>query len=127
LRFGSESTKTLFFLVKLLRDAGYDGPRHFDAHPYRTASGDDVWAFAAGCMRTYLILEDKARQFAADREIQTLLAEIRGDSGTPPPVYSARTANALKDRTFDRHVLASRALPYERLDQLVVDLLLGVR
>ena len=67
LRFGSESIKPLFFLVKLLEESGYDGPRHFDAHAYRTENEDGVWDFARGCMRTYLILKDKAQQFAEDR------------------------------------------------------------
>ncbi|MFH1739073.1 MAG: xylose isomerase, partial [bacterium] len=38
LRFGSESVKAAFFLVKLLEDSGYQGSRHFDAHAYRTES-----------------------------------------------------------------------------------------
>ena len=67
LRFGSESIKPLFFLVKLLEESGYDGPRHFDAHAYRTEDYEGVWEFARGCMRTYLILKDKAQQFAEDR------------------------------------------------------------
>ena len=41
--------------------------------------------------------------------------------------YSRQTAEQLKGRTFDRQALAARPLPYEKLDQLVVDLLLGVR
>jgi xylose isomerase len=129
LRFGSESIKTLFFLVKLLEDSGYDGPRHFDAHAYRTADDEDVWAFARGCMRTYLILKDKARRFREDREIQAILAELRGGStsGSPLPAYSDVAAMALKDRRFDRQTLTDRRLPYERLDQLVIELLLGVR
>ena len=81
LRFGSESIKPLFFLVKLLEESGYDGPRHFDAHAYRTEDDEGVWDFARGCMRTYLILKDKARQFREHREIQALLAEIRGAGG----------------------------------------------
>jgi xylose isomerase len=128
LRFGSESIKALFFVVRLLEESGYAGPRHFDAHALRTESAAGVWDFAAGCMRTYLILKEKARQFAADKEIQALLSEIRGPSpdfsiGT----YSRATADVLKSRAFDRDQLASRALPYERLDQLVIDLLMGVR
>ena len=126
LRFGSESIKPLFLLVKLLEDGGYDGPRHFDAHAYRTENCDGVWDFARGCMRTYLILKDKARQFAADAEIQALLAECRGD-GTALGAYSRETAATLKAEPIDRHALAARRLPYERLDQLVVELLLGVR
>ncbi len=143
LRFGSESIKALFFLVKLLEESGYDGPRHFDAHAYRTEDAEGVWDFAAGCMRTYLILKDKAQQFCAHREIQALLAEIRGDLGPAKAgphentdrgvrlqadlPYSRATAQQLKDHSFDRHALAARRLPYEKLDQLVVDLLLGVQ
>ncbi len=69
-RFGSVNLKSAFFLVKLLADNGYDGNLHFDAHAYRTADYDDVKAFARGCMRTYLILKEKAAQFKADSEIQ---------------------------------------------------------
>jgi xylose isomerase len=128
LRFGSESIKTLFFVVKLLEESGWDGPRHFDAHAYRTEDADGVWDFARGCMRTYQLLADKARQFAADRDIQTLLAEIRsGDDAGPPTRYSRQAADALLARQFDRQTLSARRLPYERLDQLVVELLLGVR
>ncbi|HWP99124.1 MAG TPA: xylose isomerase [Vicinamibacterales bacterium] len=129
LRFASESIKPLFFLVKLLEESGYDGPRHFDAHAYRTEDEEGVWAFARGCMRTYLILKEKARQFAEDAEIQALLAEIRrgAPEEEPPRRYSREAAARLKARTFDRAALAARPLAYERLDQLVVDLLLGAR
>jgi xylose isomerase len=128
LRFASESIKPLFFLVKLLEESGYDGPRHFDAHAYRTEDADGVWDFARGCMRSYLILKDKARQFCADKEIQALLADIKGpaEAGHHVP-YSPAAARTLKEQTFDRQALAARRLPYEKLDQLVVDLLLGVR
>ena len=128
LRFGSESIKALFFVVKLLEESGYDGPRHFDAHALRTESVDGVWDFARGCMRTYLILKEKAKQFAEDSQIQQLLADIRGqtvDVAVGP--YSRRQADALKARAFDRQQLAARPLPYERLDQRVVELLMGVR
>ena len=131
LRFGSESIKALFFVVKLLEESGYDGPRHFDAHALRTESAGGVWDFAAGCMRTYLILKDKAKQFAADTEIQALLKDIRGQAPANDVAgvgkYSRTQADALKAHAFDREALAARPLPYERLDQLVVDLLLGTR
>jgi xylose isomerase len=127
LRFGSESIKALFFVVKLLEESGYEGPRHFDAHALRTESPDGVWDFARGCMRTYLILKEKARQFARDSEIQALLGEIRGQTADVAiGGYSRQQADRLKAHTFDREALAARPLPYERLDQLVVDLLLGV-
>ena len=125
LRFGSESIKPLFFLVKLLEESGYDGPRHFDAHAYRTEDQEGVWEFAAGCMRTYLILKEKAKQFCNHAGIQALLAEIRDGGGDVGPYTRAR-AEELKAQTFDREALARRRLPYEKLDQLVVDLLLGM-
>jgi len=124
LRFGSESIKAQFFLVKLLEESGYDGPRHFDAHAYRTEDAEGVWDFACGCMRTYLLLKAKAQQFAAHAEIQALLAEIRG-SAERDERYSRARAEAVKAQTFDRAALANRRLEYERLDQLVIDLLLG--
>jgi xylose isomerase len=127
LRFASESIKPLFFLVKLLEESGYAGPRHFDAHAYRSENEDGVWDFAAGCMRTYLILKEKARQFREHAGIQALLKEINDARGTAEVgAYSRDKANALLARAFNRDALAARPLPYEKLDQLVVDLLLGV-
>jgi len=79
-------------------------------------------------MRTYLILKEKAKQFARDSEIQSLLKTIRGDAREVViGKYSRANADALKSRLFDRADLAARPLPYEKLDQLMVDLLLGVR
>ena len=129
LRFASESLKAMFFIVKLLEESGYDGPRHFDAHAYRSEDQDGVWDFAAGCMRTYLILKDKVRRFREDTEIQSLLASIRDTHGEAPaaPAYSRAAADALKARSFDRAAIAARGLAYERLDQLLIDLLLGAR
>ena len=129
-RFGAHNIKPAFLLVQFLESVGYQGSRHFDAHAYRTADLEDVKTFARGCMRTYLILKEKARQFAEDREIQALLAEITKDDGTLARYqgsYSRETADALKGETFDRVALGRRGQPYERLDQLVVELLLGVR
>jgi xylose isomerase len=129
LRFGSESIKNLFFLVRLLEES-YLGPRHFDAHSYRSEDQEGVWDFAAGCMRNYLILKEKARQFDEDNEIQSLLAEIRSaapESSGLMESYSRAKVTQLKSMTLDRTELTYRKLPYERLDQLTVDILLGVR
>lgn len=123
-RFGSANVKGAFFLVKFLEDVGYDGPRHFDAHAYRTENYDGVKDFARGCMRTYLILRDRARRWNADSEIQALLAEAR-PNGTA--AYSAVHRDALLGRRFDRAALAQAPLSYERLDQLTMEVLLGVR
>jgi xylose isomerase len=130
LRFGSRDIKAAFYLVKFLEDAGYEGMRHFDAHAYRTEDYEGVKDFAVGCMRTYLILKEKAAQFNADDEIQALLADINADDGSMDAYfgkYSAEKADALKNERFDRAALGARGLGYERLDQLTIELLLGLR
>jgi xylose isomerase len=131
LRFGQEDYKQNFFLVKLLEDYKYDGPKHFDAHALRTSDMDDVWEFAKGCMRSYLILKEKAAQYNADPEIQAILKDLASGDASVDPIlsskYSAANAQSLKGMTFDPNVLAQRSLPYEKLDQLVFDLLMGVR
>ena len=128
-RFGSNSLKQAFFLVKFLEDVGYAGSRHFDAHAYRTEDLDGVKAFARGCMRTYLALKERARQWNEDPDIRALMAEIAGgqDQDVAAHGYQKASAGQLKGRTFDRAVLGARGLPYEQLDQLTVDLLLGLR
>jgi xylose isomerase len=130
LRFGSVNLKSAFFLVKFLEDVGYQGSRHFDAHAYRTEDYEGVKDFARGCMRTYLILKEKGERWNADPGIQALLAEINADDGSTEAfrgAYSAENATALKAAPFDRVALGARGLAYERLDQLTVEILLGVR
>jgi len=127
-RFGSHSLKSAFWLVKFLEDVGYPGPRHFDAHAYRTENYDGVRDFARGCMRTYLVLQEKAKQWNADKEIQAILKKIQADStGITAGKFSKKNASSLLDTVFDKDKIVKKALPYERLDQLTVDLLLGVR
>ena len=75
-RFGSANVKSAFWLVKFLEDVGDGGPRHFDAHAYRTEDYDGVRDFARGCMRTYVILKERARQWNTDADIQALVAEL---------------------------------------------------
>lgn len=130
LRFGAENLKSSFLLVKLLEDAGYDGPRHFDAHALRTEDEAGVWEFARGCMRTYLILKDKARQFDEDPEIQEALQQYRQEHAEMSELlgsFTSERAEQLRGVTFDREALAAKGKGLERLDQLTVELLLGVR
>ncbi len=134
LRFGSESIKSMFFLVRLLENAHYTGPRHFDAHAYRTEDVQGVWDFAAGCMRTYNILREKARKFDADPEVQQLLQKVNdGDSSHVELLnqvrqgYNKELANKLKETTFDTTALGQRGYQYEKLDQLAIEHILGIR
>jgi xylose isomerase len=127
-RFGAANIKSAFWLVKFLEDVGYEGPRHFDAHAYRTEDYDGVRDFARGCMRTYLILKERAERWNADGEIQALLKDAAGPSGAPSlSAYTTRHGESLLAESFDRGALASRGLAYERLDQLTTEVLLGVR
>jgi len=130
LRFGSDDPKGAFFLVKLLEDAAWTGMRHFDSHAYRTEDEDGVWAFAAGSMRSYLILKEKVRRFEADAEIQQLVNELasRGDAAeSGPKTFTTEGARALRERSFDLPAMRRSGYAYERLDQLTMELLLGVR
>ena len=127
LRFASVSPKQSFWLVKFLEDVGYEGMRHFDAHAYRTEDYDGVKDFARGCMKTYLILKDKAERWNNHAEIQEILAGIEetnqnGQVGK----FSADGASRLLSASFDRSEIASKGLRYERLDQLTMDILFGV-
>lgn len=128
LRFGQEDQKSNFFLVKLLEDNNYSGPKHFDAHALRTSDADDVWEFAKGCMRTYLILKEKAAKFNADSEIQGIISELNGGGDSPMAGgFSKEKAQALKSQDLNADELVKRSLPYEKLDQLAIEVLLGVR
>jgi xylose isomerase len=130
LRFGAENIKQAFLLVKLLEDTGYDGMLHFDAHALRTEDEAGVWEFAKGCMRTYLILKEKVARFNNDSEIQGIIKAYK----LQDPVVSSLTAkfskeNAakLKSHAFDRAALGARGPGLERLDQLTMEVLMGVR
>jgi xylose isomerase len=129
LRFGSSNLKSAFWLVKFLEDVGYEGPRHFDAHAYRTEDYEGVKDFARGCMRTYLILKEKAVRWNADAEIQGILGELSSNGNGIPKLgeYSKQNAFQLLTHTFDKDAILKKRLPYERLDQLTIDVLLGVR
>ena len=122
LRFGSANPKAAFWLVKFLEDVGYAGSRHFDAHAYRTEDYDGVKDFARGCMRTYLILKDKADRWNNNEEVRDILAEIGAMDGNG----KFASFDALLADEFDRVQMSAKGLKYERLDQLTMDILFGV-
>ncbi|WP_329286919.1 xylose isomerase [Streptomyces sp. NBC_00691] len=129
-RFGAGDLRQAFWLVDLLESAGYEGPRHFDFKPVRTDGFDGVWESAKNCMRNYLILKERAAAFRADPDVQEALAA----SGLPElavPTAADGLAGLLADptafETFDVNAAASRSMAFERLDQLALEHLLGVR
>ena len=126
-RFGAEDLKEAFHLVRLLERSGYAGPRHFDAHAYRTEDADGVWDFARGCIATYSALAEKAAHFDALPEVQEALATAGASDLGTRSIEAADTADALKAEGQELDALGSRGYGNERLDQLVIDVLLGVR
>jgi xylose isomerase len=132
LRFGSEDVKQAFLLVRLLEGtlggARYEGPRHFDSHAYRTEDEEGVWEFARGSMRTYKILAARARAFDADPEVRGLLAaDGNGAVAELARGYTRDKASRLRKLQPDVAALGRRGLGYEKLDQLMMEHILGVR
>jgi xylose isomerase len=127
-RFGSANVKSAFWLVKFLEDVGYDGPRHFDAHAYRTEDEHGVRDFARGCMRTYLILRERGKRWNADPDVRAILSDLNRTHDAPSLArYSPAGRDALLAAPLDRVALARERLAYERLDQLTIEVLLGIR
>ncbi|CAM5286160.1 Xylose isomerase [Streptomyces avidinii] len=132
LRFGAGDLRSAFWLVDLLETAGYAGPRHFDFKAPRTEDFDGVWAAAAGCMRNYLILKERAAAFRADPAVRTALLDSRLDELARPTLNEGEgAAGLLADRgafeDFDLDRAAARGMGFERLDQLALDHLLAAR
>lgn len=130
LRFGSEDLNGAFALVHTLETHNYDGSLEFDAHAYRTENEEGVWEFARGCMRNYLILRDKCRQFQEDAEAREIIKanDIQSDLWNEVAAgYSKDTARKIRNSQYPLKEMAERGLRYERLDQIVGEILMGVR
>ena len=128
-RFGAEDIKETFFLVKLLEDNAWDGPRAFDVKPYRADAPEEVWDLVRGCIRSYLVLKEKAQRFNQDQEIQSILGWRDSADGQVGQWqrWSPDNAQALKNFGFDLSAMSDHPFGYQRLDQLTFELLTGVR
>jgi xylose isomerase len=126
-RFGAEDLKETFLLVRLLERAEYAGPLHFDAHAYRNEDAEGVWDFAAGCMRTYVALAERARHLDALPEVAEALAAAGAGDLREPSLAPGDDPAALRAEVDGLDGLAARGYRNEALDQLVVDVLLGLR
>ncbi|TCC08119.1 xylose isomerase [Kribbella soli] len=131
LRFGAGNLREAFWTVDVLQGSGsypaYDGHIHFDYKPPRTEDEEGVWETARGCMRNYLILRDKVQAFRADPEVAEALAAARVAELSEPTLAEGESLDDLRNATYDRDALAERGLGFERLDQLAMEHLLGVR
>ncbi|MYW69423.1 xylose isomerase [Streptomyces sp. SID8379] len=129
-RFGAGDLRQAFWLVDLLEAAGYEGPRHFDFKPVRTDGIDGVWESAKNCMRNYLILKERSAAFRADTEVQEALRASRLDElaqSTAADGLAGLLADKGAYEDFDVNGAAERSMAFERLDQLAMEHLLGVR
>jgi len=127
LRFGAGNARGAFWVVDTLLAGGYDGPVHFDFKPPRTEDDAGVWASAAACMRNYLILRDKVRAFRADPEVVQALAASRVAELAEPTLAAGETWRDVRDAAVDAGALGARGMGYERLDQLALEHLYGIR
>ncbi|MFI5610584.1 xylose isomerase [Amycolatopsis sp. NPDC051903] len=125
--FGHGDLKSAFFLVDLLENGGYEGPRHFDYKPMRTEDPADVWVSAAANMRTYLILKAKAAAFRADPEVAEALEASRVPELSVPTVAPGETLDDLAAEEFDVEAAGKRGYHFTRLNQLALEHLLGTR
>jgi xylose isomerase len=127
LRFGAGNARGAFWVVDTLLAGGYDGPVHFDFKPSRTEDDEGVWVAAAACMRNYLILREKARAFRADPEVVGALLAARVPELAEPTLAAGETWRDVREFSPDADALGQRGMGFERLDQLALEYLYGVR
>jgi len=127
LRFGAGNARGAFWTVDIVENGGYEGPRHFDYKPPRTEDMDGVWVSAEACMRNYLILREKSRAFRADPEVQQALKDARVDQLAVSTMAAGETVADLRAESFDPDAAAQRGMGFEKLDQLALEHLYGVR
>ncbi|GAA4096212.1 xylose isomerase [Actinomadura miaoliensis] len=127
LRFGAGNARGAFWVVDLIEGSDYDGPIHFDFKPPRTEDDEGVWESARGCMRNWLILREKVRAFRADPEVGEALRAARVDELGTPTLAEGEDWRSVREFTPDVEALAARGAAFERLDQLALEHLYGVR
>jgi xylose isomerase len=127
LRFGAGNARGAFWTVDILESGGYEGPRHFDFKPPRTEDMDGVWESAAACMRNYLVLRNRTQAFRADPEVQAARVAARLDQLAQTTLAPGETLASMRSQTLDVEATAARGMAFERLDQLALDYLYGLR
>ncbi|OLT30404.1 xylose isomerase [Actinomadura sp. CNU-125] len=127
LRFGAGNVRGAFWVVDLIEQSDYDGPVHFDFKPPRTEDDAGVWESAAACMRNWLILREKVRAFRADPDVREALRDARLDELARPTLAAGEDWRSVRDASPDIEALAVRGAAHERLDQLALEHLYGVR
>ena len=124
--FGHGDLKSAFFLVDLLDRYNYDGPKHFDYKPMRTESDEGVWASATANMRTFIILQERARAFRADSRTKAALEKSGVNELLQPTATNGESWKDIANESFDVEAAGKRGYHYEELDQLALEYLIGV-
>ena len=124
--FGHGDLKSAFFLVDLLDRYNYDGPKHFDYKPMRTESDEGVWASATANMRTFIILQERARAFRADPRTKAALEKSGVNELLQPTAASGESWKDIANESFDVEAAGKRGYHYEELDQIALEYLIGV-
>ena len=128
LRFGAGNVRDAFWVVDTLLEGGYGGPVHFDYKPARTEDDAGVWVSAAACMRNYLILREKALAFRADADVLQALADARVPELSVPTLSDGEGWAEIEAAPApDVETLGATGMAFERLDQLALEHLYGVR
>jgi xylose isomerase len=78
-------------------------------------------------MRNYLILREKVRAFRGDPEVQQALRDARVDQLAVPTLADSESWRDVAGFRPDVAKLAERGMAFERLDQLALEHLYGVR
>jgi len=125
--FGHGDTKSAFFLVDLLEHYKYSGPKHFDYKPARTEDDAGVWESATSNMRTYLLLKERAIAYRKDPRVIEAMKESRIPELEVPTLAKGETWKDLADPSFDVESAGARGMGYEKLNQLALEHLMGVK
>jgi xylose isomerase len=126
--FGHGDLKSAFFLVDLLENYKYSGPKHFDYKPSRTESDKGVWESATANMRTYLLLKERALAFRSDPRVIAAMKESNIPGLAEPTLAKGETWKSLTEaENFDLDAAGARGYHYEALDQLALEHLMGVK
>ena len=125
--FGHGDVKSAFFLVDLLEHYKYSGPKHFDYKPARTEDDAGVWQSATSNMRTYLLLKERAIAYRKDPRVIDAMKESRIPELEVPTLAKGETWKDLADPSFDVESAGARGMGYEKLNQLALEHLMGVK
>jgi xylose isomerase len=76
-------------------------------------------------MRTYILLQERARAFREDPRTKAVLAKSGVDELLQPTASSGESWREIANENFDVEAAGKRGYHYEELDQLALEYLIG--